>query len=30
VAKPLATDPLYAEGWDKDPEYVPPDDEYRW
>jgi hypothetical protein len=29
-AKPAARDPLYADGWDKDPEYEAPDDLYLW
>jgi len=30
VPKPSPSDPLYADGWDEDPDYVPPDDEYLW
>jgi hypothetical protein len=29
-SKPSAKDPLYAEGWDKDPEYEAPDDLWTW
>ncbi|KAH8588779.1 hypothetical protein B0O99DRAFT_693082 [Bisporella sp. PMI_857] len=28
--KPSASDPLYADDWDKDPEYEAPDDLYSW
>ena len=28
--KPSARHPLYADDWDKDPEYVAPDDLYCW